>query len=80
MVVISEDGEREMHGDDGDAFTKWRGVRIRDSLWVDGLEVRVQGLGFRVYSLELRVKGSGFRVYGLEFRIKDLGFRVYGWE
>ena len=40
-------------------------------LWFQKQPLRVQGLGFRVYS---RVEGLGLRVEGLGFRVKDLGF------
>ena len=49
----------------------------------EGLQFRVDGLGFRVLKSGLRsyVESSknlndGFMVWGLEFRVSDLGFRV----
>ena len=38
------------------------------SVWVEGLEFRVWGLGF------------GVLVWGLRFRSQGLGFRVYGFQ
>ena len=43
---------------------------------VEGLGLKVEGSGFRVWVLGFRVKGSGFRVYGLEFMCQGSGFRL----
>ena len=46
----------------------------------DGVECRVQGLGFRALGLGFRIQGLGFRVQGLGFRDQGLGGVKGSWS